>query len=277
MTQEDIRRHYETSWKQAGDAARDTSPLSYSSPVEDAVMYPIYEKLIEDLRLPLNGGRVLDVGCGSGRWVRFFLERFKPARLMGVDFTKASIDLLAKFHAGAGEAVSFRVADLAAPELDLGEQFDLINVANVLFHIPEADRFGHALRNLRAHLSPGGRIVTTEYMPRVTMRTEWMMVRSRYEFEKAAALAGLRILDIRACSFFSNDPMGIDGPDDKTRLNFNQVRAGMNSIFGSNLDEKSKKFFVNFLADVERACLSFCGERVAQVEMPAQKLVVLGA
>jgi len=43
-----------------------------------------------------RGERVLDVGCGSGRWVRYFTQRFTPKFLMGVDFTQASIDLLKK-------------------------------------------------------------------------------------------------------------------------------------------------------------------------------------
>ena len=66
-----------------------------SNPVEDAVLYPIYEQLLRDLNVPVDGGRVLDVGAGSGRWVRFFTRRFTPARLVGVDFTRASVDLLA--------------------------------------------------------------------------------------------------------------------------------------------------------------------------------------
>ena len=76
MSQDDIRRHYEASWKEASSQAADTASLSYSSPVEDAIIYPIYERLIADLGLRVSDGRVLDVGSGSGRWIRFFLERF---------------------------------------------------------------------------------------------------------------------------------------------------------------------------------------------------------
>ena len=65
--------------------------LSYSNPVEDGVLYPIYEQLIRDLKIEVNGGWILDIGSGSGRWVRFFLERFKPAKLVGIDYTRASL------------------------------------------------------------------------------------------------------------------------------------------------------------------------------------------
>jgi SAM-dependent methyltransferase len=273
--QEDIRRYYEQTWKSSDDEAADDAGLTYSNPVEDAVLYPLYQQLLSDLKVTVNGGSILDVGAGSGRWVRYFLQRFQPASLLGIDFTQASADLLARRYAGA--TANFRVADLTQPELDLGQQFDLINVMNVLFHIPEPDRFMHAMRNLAAHLAPGGRIVTTEYLPRQTLRTNWMLVRSRYDLESTATAAGLRIIAVKATGFFANDPMGLEGPDTGVRGQFYAVKAGMKQILQVCNNEQSKTFFVNFLRDVETAMLSFCKERIADQEMPSQKLVVLGA
>jgi SAM-dependent methyltransferase len=279
LMQEDIQAHYEKEWKQSDDsAASDEAGLRYSSPVEDAVLYPRYQELLDDLKVVVTGGKVLDVGAGSGRWVRYFLNRFKPGLLMGVDFTQASVDLLNRRYAKvAGVRTEFRRADLTQPGLELGEKFDLINVMNVLFHIPEPERFNAAMRNLAHHLAPGGRIVTTEYMPRSTMRTNWMLVRSRYEFEAAATAVGLRIVAIKAACVFSNDPMGLDGNDAGVRNQMNEVRTGMNQILSSPMPEASKAFFVKFLSDMESSVLNFCKERLADVEMPSQKLVVLAA
>ena len=276
MTQQDIQQHYEQEWKRKSEHASDVSKLNYSNPVEDAVLYPVYEELVRDLRLRIADGRVLDVGCGSGRWVRYFLARFKPRQLVGVDVTQASIDLLEQWDHGQAEGqVAFCLANVTDAGLDLGEQFDLINVANVLFHIPEENLFEQALRNFAAHLAPDGRIVTTEYMPRATMRTNFMLVRSRYQFERAIKAAGLRIVQIRGFSIFSNDPMGLDGPDDGSRALFSQVRVHTQQLFSSNLDPQTRKFFVDYLAEIERAVLAFCRERVADVDLPSQKLVVL--
>ncbi len=276
MTQQDIRTHYETQWQSTSEAAPDTAGLRYSNVVEDAVLYPIYEQLIADLNVAVSGGRVLDVGSGSGRWIRFFLDRYEPRRLVGIDFTDAAIDLLRTWHRASSEtSVEFRLADITEPGLDLGEQFDLVNVANVLFHIPEQDLFAQALANLASLVDSDGAIVTTEYLPRCTMRTEWMMVRSRYEFEAACAVAGLRIAHVRAFGFFSNDPMGLDGPDDGTRRHFHKVRAGMSKLLASNLDEQSRAFLVELFTEVELAAVGFARERVAEIDLPAQKLVVL--
>src|SRR5579864_2930971 len=149
LMQEDIRQHYEQAWKKLDDNAQDESGLTYSNAVEDAVLYPIYERLIRDLRIPTTGGKVLDVGTGSGRWIRFFSKRFSPSLLMGIDFTSASIEMLKRRYASIpGIKTAFQTADLTDPTLDLGERFDLINVMNVLFHIPEPDRFMAAMKNL---------------------------------------------------------------------------------------------------------------------------------
>jgi len=118
-------------------------------------------------------------------------------------------------------------------------------------------------------VSPSGRIVTTEYLPRATMRTDWMLVRSRYEFETAAAQAGLRIVEVRPSAFFSNDPMGIDGPDPFVRGHFHRVRAGMTQILEARLDDTTRQFFTTFLSDVERACLAFCSEHVSPADAPS--------
>jgi SAM-dependent methyltransferase len=226
----------------------------------------------------VDGGSVLDVGSGSGRWIRFFTARFKPAKLMGIDFTQASIDLLKKRYADIPQVqTNFRTADLTEPALDLGQKFDLINVMNVLFHIPEPDRFARAMKNLANHLAPGGRLVTTEYLPRTTMRTNWMLVRSRYDFEAAAAAAGLRIVAIKASGIFNNDPMGLDGPDISLRSQFNAVRTGMTQILALQMNDQTRQFFLDFLTGVETSVLNFCRERIAEMDMPSQKLVVLAA
>ncbi|HEY1923091.1 MAG TPA: class I SAM-dependent methyltransferase [Tepidisphaeraceae bacterium] len=278
LMQDDIRKHYEQAWKQMDDKAQDESSLTYSNPVEDGILYPLYERLIADMKISATGGKVLDVGAGSGRWIRFFTQRFTPSLLMGVDFTQASIELLQRRYANvAGIKTIFRTADLTDPSLDLGEKFDLINVMNVLFHIPEPDRFTVAMKNLANHLAPGGRVVTTEYMPRNSMRTNWMLVRSRYEMESAAATAGMRIAAIKASCFYGNDPMGIDGPDAALRQQFNNVRGGIKQVLDLPMNDSARQFFVKFLTDVESSMLNFCAERIADVDMPSQKLVVFAA
>ena len=278
MTQDDIRSHYRKHWQDVDEqrGERGDPALRYSSPVEDGVLYPVYEALIRDYGLMSAGAKLLDIGCGSGRWVRFFLDRFQPATLVGLDFAEASVAMLRNVdHGAATTQVTFEVADITDPAFQPPGQFDLVNVANVLFHIPEDDRYSRAVTNLARCLAPGGAIVSTEYLPRIPMRTEWMRVRSRYEFTAICEQAGLQIIDTRASCFFSNDPMGLDGPDNGARLHFNRVRAATRQLLASASDDPTRQFLVETLTEIERACMTFCSERLAQVEMPSQKLVLL--
>ena len=153
--------------------------------------------------------------------------------------------------------------------------FDWINVGNVLFHIPENPLFMRALHNLASLVAPDGRVITTEYLPRMSMRTEWMLVRSRYEFEAAVQSVGLRIVEIRATTFFANDPMGLDGPDHAARRHFHRVRDAQQRLLGASNDESTRTFLIEYMAEIERAALAFCQERVADIDLPSQKLVVL--
>ncbi|MBC7783338.1 MAG: class I SAM-dependent methyltransferase [Burkholderiales bacterium] len=278
MLQDDIRKHYESNWQKTDESAESRENLRYSSPVEDEVLYPAYRELIADLQLVTEDTRILDVGSGSGRWVDFFTKHFRPKSLMGVDFAAAAVRLLNRWYPSTPRTeLKFDVCDITKPDLDLFARFDLINIANVLFHIPENDRYVQAVRNLCNHLAPGGRIVTTEYLPRVSMRTQWMMVRSRYEFEQIIAQAGLKIVETRAFCFFSNDPMGVEGPDAGVRGNFQRVRAMSQQLLNSASEPGTRAFLVQMMAEIERACVGFAREHIAEADLPSQKLVVLGA
>ena len=277
MTQQCIRRHYEGTWKDKSDRAGRLDDIAYSNAVEDAILYPLYRQMIADLKIKADG-TVLDVGAGCGRWIRFFLESFRPRKLVGADYTLASIELLRKWFPAdvtLPTQVEFHHADITDAKFDLGQKFDLINIANVLFHIPEPALFTQAIANLAKHVAKDGMIVTTEYLPRNSMRTEWMLVRDRYTFEKSVHDAGLRIVAIKASNIFSNDPMGLDGPDAGTRGQFNKVRGMISTLKTSVRDEQSQQFMTAFLTEIERAVLSFCRERVAEIDMPSQKLVFL--
>lgn len=279
LSQADIRAQYTKIWADEKARSDAGSPSLYCSKAEDAVVAPIYADLLRDLRPGLGRGQghVLDVGSGAGRWIRFFQERVKPRTILGVDVTAQSVELLrSRFQPSGATTLEFRVADITDPALDLGAAgFDLINIANVLFHIPEPDLYERALTNLRRHVAPGGLVVTTEYLPRTDMRTPWMLVRSRYAFEKLVARAGFRIAEIRAFSIFTNDPMGLDGHDDGPRALFNKVRAQFQSLGNASKDLGTLAFFDELQASVDRAVLAFCRERVADVDLPSQKLVAL--
>jgi len=108
------------------------------------------------------GTRVLDVGCGVGRWSRFLAAR--GARVMGVDLSPTMVAQARRRAQAQGlDGCRFAVADLAS--LDLGEQFDLVLAVTVLQHILDPAAVRAALGAMVAHLAPGGRIILLEAAP----------------------------------------------------------------------------------------------------------------
>ena len=66
--------------------------------------------------------RILEIGCGTGNYTRFLLEKFNKASIVAVDKSKKMVEIARKKL--EGENLEFIVAD--AEGLDLEGKFDLI-------------------------------------------------------------------------------------------------------------------------------------------------------
>jgi len=124
------------------------------------------------------GTRVLDVGCGVGRWSSMLARR--GARVTGMDLSPTMINE-AKRRAdasGVGDRCRFLVQDLA--RLDTGEQFDLVIGVTVLQHILDPAALRDAVQRMSAHLAPQGRMVLLEAAPaRTAKRCDTTVFRAR--------------------------------------------------------------------------------------------------
>ncbi len=104
--------------------------------------------------LPVPCLRLLDVGCGEGRFGRFLQEHSAVEEYVGVDL---SPQLLAR----AREAVdgTFLVRDLSRPRsLEHVGDFPAVACLAVLQHIPGRENRLGLLQEIVSHLSPEGRL-----------------------------------------------------------------------------------------------------------------------
>jgi SAM-dependent methyltransferase len=100
------------------------------------------------------GARLLDVGCGTGRWVRRYRERgFCP---VGVDATPGMLRI-ARSH----RTTSPLAAGLAFNLPFSNDVFDCISDITVVQHIPHTLQ-PQALREMIRVLKPGGRLILFE-------------------------------------------------------------------------------------------------------------------
>lgn len=144
------------------------------------------------------GTRVLDVGCGVGRWSSMLAAR--GALVTGIDLSPTMI-LEAKRRAdesGVASRCRFLVQDVA--QLDVGETFDLIVGVTVLQHILDTDALRAAIQRMSEHLAPEGRMVLLEAAPvRVAKRCDTTVFHARQRDVYLQLFAHAR-LELRAIS-----------------------------------------------------------------------------
>jgi SAM-dependent methyltransferase len=106
----------------------------------------------------LRGARVLDVGCGTGFFVRWYDGR--GAAVHGIDITDVSVERLR----GDFPRHRFDVADIGSRDFAQAGTCDIVNIWDVLYHIVDDRRFATALENLASAVAPGGRLILTDQL-----------------------------------------------------------------------------------------------------------------
>jgi 2-polyprenyl-3-methyl-5-hydroxy-6-metoxy-1,4-benzoquinol methylase len=114
------------------------------------------------LRLP-HGARVLEVGCGVGRWSTWLAARGAHVTAMDLSTTMIVEARRRAAAEGVADRCRFLVADVAT--LAFSARFDCILGVTVLQHQVDARRWKRAVHGLADHLAPGGRIVLLEAAP----------------------------------------------------------------------------------------------------------------
>ena len=140
------------------------------------------------------GMKVLEVGCGIGRWCRELALR--GAQITAVDISPTMIAEATRRAALQGVIGNcrFLVQDLA--QLEAGERFDMILGVTVLQHILEPQSLRCAVQRMVAHLAEGGRLVLLEVAPqraRARCDSPTFRARPRQAYVQLFAACGLRV------------------------------------------------------------------------------------
>jgi SAM-dependent methyltransferase len=117
----------------------------------DVDMGKLYEPFLEHVP---TGGRILDLGCGSGRDSKFFSNQF---------YDVVAIDASAKMVEATRSIVDADVLQLRFDEMDFADEFDGIWACASLLHIPEAELKNILEKCLQALRPPGSMFVSFKY------------------------------------------------------------------------------------------------------------------
>ncbi|MEO5987632.1 MAG: class I SAM-dependent methyltransferase [Candidatus Eisenbacteria bacterium] len=119
-----------------------------------ALRREVLDRALREVRFDPRSHRILDVGCGSGFWADYYLQR--GALYTGMDISSVSIDRLSKRYPQS----RFIHSDVS--EVALEEHYDAVNAFDVLYHITDDARWETAVRNLASGVTPGGLFLVTD-------------------------------------------------------------------------------------------------------------------
>jgi cytosine/adenosine deaminase-related metal-dependent hydrolase/SAM-dependent methyltransferase len=128
-------------------------------------MLALEKRFLETLLPPVAGLDVVDLGCGTGRWLEIF-QGLRPRSLLGVDW---SVEMLEVARGKVGEAARFAHADCADVSFE-SSSADLVLCNFVLSYIEDAGGF---LAKVRKMLRSGGSMFITEVHPETSSRLNW--------------------------------------------------------------------------------------------------------
>lgn len=158
------------------------------------------ERAMLRLLPPLSGASVLDLGCGSGRYLRT-LQAAGPRRLIGLDL---SFGMLARWRGSLAPVVQGGARALPFAK----ESFDVVVSGLMVGHEPDLPGL---LRELARVTRPGGVVLYSDLHPEGA-RAGWARtfrakggaeyavphhVHTRADHERECAAAGLRVEEVQ--------------------------------------------------------------------------------
>ena len=178
----------------------------------------VKDALIEQANVSPTGS-ILDIGCGSGRMARHFVDYLEqPGRYVGMDIQESFIDWCNEhlapangtfefhhqdiYNGGYNPSGSIRASEYRFPFED--QSFDAIILYSVFTHLLPADADNY-LREVARLLKPGGYCYSTWYLLTPDVEVEYLMPNIKegqvgYGFPHCATVlerAGLRVEDFR--------------------------------------------------------------------------------
>lgn len=160
-------------WDRMGEFFRTGVPVSsrpdrYRAAIEQVTRQDIAVFFTEALAALPNlvsrlvaGGRVLDVHCGSGRWLVAMAQRFPALTLVGIEAEPDSIGRARELVEDSGLATRIRIEEVERTAVTRPGRFDLVYYQYALHFLPDP---AASLRASWDALEPGGTLLVLDWL-----------------------------------------------------------------------------------------------------------------
>jgi len=147
-----------------------------------------------------RGKAVLDVGCGTGFFTAYYLDR--GANVTGMDIAPISIETLSARHPQARFILS-----------DVGERategrFALVNAIDVLYHITEDSRWAAAVSHLAGAVEDRGLLVVSDAFSEMDRLAEHNRMRPLSRYRELLNAAGMQLGGLHPTHVLLNRELG---------------------------------------------------------------------
>lgn len=160
----------------------------------------VLTRALAEAHVDPRGRSVLDVGCGTGFFTAYYLDR--GAMVTGVDIAATSIERLRARH----PAATFVLADVS--EAPIAGRFGIVNAFDVLYHITDDTRWERAVSHLAAAVEPGGTLLLTDTFSQLPGIASHNTVRPLARYRALLEGAGLVIGPIYPTHVLLNHELG---------------------------------------------------------------------
>ena len=152
--------------------------LAMNNPVRRCIQRWIEAERLRKLGGVLDGGKVLEIGCGSGFGVKLILSVFKAGHVDAFDLDERMVRLAKRRTRASGDRVSLWTGDVCSiPQQD--NHYDAVFDFGMVHHVPD---WRSALTEVHRVLKPGGRFFAEEAYDAFVYNAPWRwFLRQPYE------------------------------------------------------------------------------------------------
>ena len=141
----------------------------------------------------LRDKRVLDVGCGTGFFVEWYLA--KGCEVTGIDITEISVKRLRETLPS-----EFYTRDITAADYPrAATKFDIVNIWDVIYHVVDDDAYDRALDNIASDLGAGGLLLLTDFLGAAadTRLAPHVLGRCLHTYKTKLPVRGFQLIEVR--------------------------------------------------------------------------------